>query len=206
MKLSILVSILLLSSLSFAQSRVKLNVIGDVAVLNMLHDGKAVDVRNLIAVSTDINENPIRIERSRLPNIVEESIRLIVPVTACEKLPAYVLYRDNQLFFFLDYSKRSTSAINSICNKFEISYTLNTFNLESAIPGPLKPGLAIPYPIVPRPFEFIESQNVAAIPVPFKPDGSYVLSIEVKSERILRANLSLTNELGHPIQVIQALP
>lgn len=206
MKLSILVSTLIISSLSFAQSRAKLNVIGDVAVLNMLHEGKAVDVRNLIAVSTNPNENPIRIERTKLPNSIEDSVRLIIPVTACEKLPAYVLYRDNQLFFFLDYSKRSASATNAVCNKFEISYTLNTFNLESAIPGPLRSGLAIPHPVVPRPFEYIETQNVAAIPVPFKPDGSYVLSIEVKNERILRSTLSITNELGHLVQVIQTLP
>lgn len=207
MKLSaILVGILLISSLSFGQSRSKLNVIGDVAVLNMLHDGKAVDVRNLVAVATNANENPIRIERSKLPNTVDESIKLIVPVTACEKLPAYVLYRNNQLYFFLDHSKRSSSTVNAICNKFEISYTLNTFNLEGAISGPLKAGLAIPRPIVSRPFEFIETQSVASIPVPFQLEGSYILSIEVTGEKIRRADLSITNELGQPTQFIQTLP
>lgn len=202
----ILVSMLMFSLSIFAQTKVRLNVVGDVAVLNMLHEGRAIDVRNLVAVATDPQTNPIRMERTKRPNSLDDSIRLIVPTTACEKLPAYVLYRDHSLYFFLDYSKRSTSKDNAVCNKYEISYALNEFNLDSALPGPLRSGLAIPKPTVPRPFEFIDSQNITPVPVPFQTTGSYSLSIEVNGEKIIRAGLSITNELGHPIETIQTLP
>lgn len=204
--LLILSSTFLVSLSTLAQSKVRINVIGDVAVLNMLHEGRAVDVRNLVAVSTDPLTNPIRIERSIRPNSLDQSIKLIVPTSVCEKLPAYVLYRDHSLYFFLDYSKRSASTASAVCNKFEISYVLNEFNLDSALPGPLRSGLAIPRPKVPRPFEFIDSQNVIPIPVPFQTTGSYNLAIEVDGEKIVRAGLSVTNELGHPVDVIQTLP
>lgn len=189
-----------------AQNRTRLNVVGDVAVLNLLYDGKAVDVRKLVAVSTIAGTNSIRIERATQPGSVKGSVKLLVPTTACEKLPAYVLFRNGQLFFFLDESKRASSHPGSVCDKYEISYTLNYFNLEAAEKRTLEPGLLIPKPILPRPFEFLESNNIGDVDIPSQLDGTYVLSTTTKESKIINATLSVKQRLGQDEYVIQMLP
>jgi hypothetical protein len=205
-KLISFVSAALMSLTAVGQQRTRLNVVGDVAVLNLLYDGKAVDVKKLIAVSTTPGTNSIRIERTIQPGSIKNSIKLIVPTTACEKMPAYVLFRNGQLFFFLDESKRAISHPASVCDKYEISYTLNYFNLEAAEVRPLSPGLLIPKPILPRPFEFLDSNYIGDVDVPFQLEGTYVLSIITKESKITNATLTVKKILGQDEYVIQTLP
>jgi len=196
----------LMSLSAVAQQRTRLNVVGDVAVLNLLYEGKAVDVSKLVAVSTTPGVNSIRIERTTQPSSVKGSIKLIVPTTTCEKLPAYVLFRNEQLFFFFFYFKRDISHPASVCDKYEISYTLNYFNLEMAEVRPLNPGLLIPNPIVPRPFEFLGSNYIGDLDVPFQQEGTYVLSIITKESKITNATLFVKKILGQDEYIIQTLP
>ncbi|OYZ19274.1 MAG: hypothetical protein B7Y39_12110 [Bdellovibrio sp. 28-41-41] len=201
-----LTSVTLMSLSALGQQRQRINVIGDLVVLNILYNGNAVDVKKLVAVTTVPGTNSVRIERTTQPGSVKASIRLIVPTTACERLPAYVLFRNGQLFFFLDESKRRITHKTSVCDKYEISYPLNYFNLEAAETGATSPGLLIPKVLLPRPFEFLESNNVADIDVPSDLNGTYVLSITKKESKILSAILYVKQSLGQDEYIIQTLP
>lgn len=186
--------------------RYRINTNGDVAVLNLLFEGKAVDIKNLVSVSTPKDGlHMIRIEKTILPGTLADSIKLIFPTTACERLPAYTLFREQKLFFFLDDTKRKSTLVDAVCDKVEISYTLDYFNLQIAEAVGTEPGLLFPKVTMLKPFAATESQNINDFEIPTQSEGTYTLSITRIGTKITTATLSVLNTMGQAF-IIQTLP
>lgn len=166
-------------------------------------DDENIDLNKLVSVSFISGFGEASLQKIVQPNGTE-TLKLSLSTGYCEDLPAFFYQDKDQLFLFLDESKRKITA-DIGCSDKKVVVLLDDGLLEAATISRQYAGLVIPNPSNHYPFTNQLRQNLIDYGISLKTvvrEGSFNLSIERSGGKILTAELHVANSAGYFSRIV----
>ncbi len=167
-------------------------------------DDEYVNLNKLVSVSFISGFSEAHLEKFLLPNGTE-TLKLSLSTGYCEDLPAFFYQDKDQLFLFLDESKKKVT-VDVGCSDNKVTILLDNWLLEASTISRQYGGLVIPNPSNHYPFTNQMRQDLIKYGANLKTttirEGSYNLSVERLGGKILSAELSVANSNGYFTKIV----